>query len=45
VMVGFLIAAGLMLIAALSELIFGVAAEGETLEDVAEPLSEEAAQA
>jgi MFS family permease len=45
VMVGFLIAAGLMLVAAVSELVFGIAAEGESLEDVAEPLSEEAAQA
>jgi hypothetical protein len=40
-MVGFLIAAGLMFIAALSEAVFGVDAE---LEDIAEPLSAEAAQ-
>jgi MFS family permease len=44
VMIGFLIAAGLMLVAAVSELVFGVAAEGESLEEVAEPLSAEAAE-
>jgi MFS family permease len=44
VIVGFLIAAGLMFIAALSEAVFGVDAEQESLEDIAEPLSVEAAQ-
>jgi hypothetical protein len=44
VMVGFLIAAGLMFIAALSEAVFGVDAEQESLEDIAEPLSAKAAR-
>ena len=44
VMTGFLIAAGLMLFAALVEAVWGVAAEGEQLEDIAEPLSAEAAE-
>ena len=39
--IGYLIAAGLMAIAAIVELILGVDAEQETLEDVAEPLSAE----
>jgi MFS family permease len=39
IMVGVLIAAGLMMIAAVVEAIFGVAAEQESLEDVAPPLS------
>jgi len=44
--IGYLIAAGLMAIAALVELVLGVDAEQETLEKVAEPLSaEEAARA
>jgi MFS family permease len=38
-MIGYLIATGLMLIAAAVELAFGVSAEQESLEDVAEPLS------
>jgi MFS family permease len=45
-LIGYLIAAGLMAIAAIVEVILGVDAEQETLEDVAEPLSaEEAAHA
>ena len=40
---GFLIAAALMFIAALSEAVWGVDAEGESLEDIADPLSAEAA--
>ena len=45
-LIGYLIAAGLMAIAAIVELILGVDAEQETLEDVAEPLAaEEAAHA
>jgi hypothetical protein len=44
VMTGFLISAGLMLFAALVEANWGVAAEGEQLEDIAEPLSAEAAE-
>jgi MFS family permease len=44
--IGYLIAAGLMAIAAVVELVLGVDAEQETLENVAEPLSaEEAARA
>src|SRR3954453_3145985 len=43
--VGFLIAAGLMLIAAVVELILGIDAEGEALEDIAKPLTAEAAEA
>jgi MFS family permease len=39
--IGYLIAAGLMAIAAIVEVILGVDAEQETLEDVAEPLSAE----
>jgi MFS family permease len=41
--IGYLIAAGLMAIAALVELVLGVDAEQETLETVAEPLSAEEA--
>jgi MFS family permease len=44
VMIGFLIAAGLMFLAAVSEAVFGVDAEQESLEDIAEPLSAEAAR-
>ena len=45
-LIGYLIAAGLMAIAAIVEVILGVDAEQETLEDVAEPLAvEEAAHA
>jgi MFS family permease len=45
-LIGYLVAAGLMAIAAIVEMIIGVDAEQETLEDVAEPLSaEEAAHA
>ena len=40
-LIGYLIAAGLMAIAAVVEIIFGVDAEQETLEEVAEPLSAE----
>jgi hypothetical protein len=43
-MIGFLIAAGLMFLAAVSEAVFGVDAEQESLEDIAEPLSAEAAR-
>ena len=44
--IGYLVAAGLMAIAAVVEVLLGVDAEQETLEDVAEPLSaEEAAHA
>lgn len=44
--IGYLIAAALMAIAAIVEVVLGVDAEQETLEDVAEPLSsEEAARA
>ena len=44
--IGYLVAAGLMAIAAVVEVWLGVDAEQETLEDVAEPLSvEEAARA
>jgi MFS family permease len=42
-MIGYLVSTGLMLIAAIVELVFGVSAEQESLEDVAEPLSAEAA--
>ena len=42
-LIGYLIAAGLMAIAAIVEIIFGVDAEQETLEEVAEPLSAEEA--
>jgi MFS family permease len=41
---GFLVAAGLMVIAAVVEVILGVDAEGEALEDIATPLTAEAAQ-
>jgi MFS family permease len=41
--IGYLVAAGLMAIAAVVEVIFGVDAEQETLEKVAEPLSAEEA--
>ena len=45
-LIGYLVAAGLMAIAAIVEVILGVDAEQETLEDVAEPLAvEEAAHA
>jgi MFS family permease len=44
VMIGFLIAAALMFLAAVSEAVFGVDAEQESLEDIAEPLSAEAAR-
>jgi MFS family permease len=45
-LIGYLIAAGLMAIAAIVEIFLGVDAEQETLEDVAEPLSaQEAAHA
>ena len=40
-LIGYLIAAGLMAIAAIVEVILGVDAEQETLEDVAEPLAAE----
>src|SRR3954470_9941040 len=40
---GFLIAAALMLIAAVVELVLGIDAEGEALEDIATPLTAEAA--
>jgi MFS family permease len=40
-MIAFIISAGLMIIAAVTELLFGPAAEQETLEDIAEPLSAE----
>jgi MFS family permease len=43
-LIGYLIAAGLMAIAAIVELVLGVDAEQESLEDVAEPLSAEEAQ-
>lgn len=39
VFIGYLIGAGLMLIGALVQLLFGVAAEGKPLEEVAQPLS------
>ena len=42
--VGFLIAAGLMLIAAVVEFVLGIDAEGEALEDIAKPLTAEAAE-
>jgi hypothetical protein len=41
--IGFYIAAGLMIIAALTEFAIGVDAEGESLEDVATPLTAEGA--
>jgi MFS family permease len=45
-LIGYLVAAGLMAIAAVVEVVLGVDAEQETLEDVAEPLSaEDAARA
>src|SRR4051794_1341747 len=37
--IGFYIAAGLMVIAALTEFVLGIDAEGETLEDIATPLT------
>jgi hypothetical protein len=43
-MVGFLIGAGWLIAAALTELFLGVAAEQKSLEDVAEPLSAERAK-
>jgi len=39
--IGFYIAAGLMVIAAITEFVLGVDAEGETLEDIATPLTAE----
>jgi hypothetical protein len=39
--VGYWIAAGLMALAAITEIAFGVDAEQQSLEDVAEPLSVE----
>ncbi len=41
VFVGYLLSAILMLIAAVAEALFGVAAEGKSLESVAQPLSSE----
>ena len=43
VAVGYWIAAGLMALAAITEIAFGVDAEQQSLEDVAEPLSAQAA--
>jgi MFS family permease len=43
VAVGYWIAAGLMAIAAITEIVLGVDAEQESLEDIAEPLSAESA--
>jgi MFS family permease len=37
--IGYVVAAGLMLLAAVVEVIFGIAAEGMALEKIAEPLS------
>ena len=37
--IGYLLGAALMLIAAIVQLVFGVAAEGKPLEEVAQPLS------
>jgi MFS family permease len=42
--IGYLIAAGLMVVAAIAELFLGVSAEQESLEDVAEPLAAEKAR-
>jgi MFS family permease len=42
--VGFLIAAALMLVAAVVEAVLGIDAEGEQLEDIAKPLTAEAAE-
>ena len=44
VAVGYWIAAGLMAVAAITEVVFGVDAEQESLEDIAEPLSAESAE-
>ena len=41
VAVGYWIAAGLMAVAAITEVVLGVDAEQESLEDIAEPLSAE----
>jgi MFS family permease len=41
-MLGYLIGAGAMAIGGIAELLFGVEAEGEALEDIAEPLTAEA---
>src|SRR3954468_4526188 len=41
---GFLVAAGLMLVAAVVEFVLGIDAEGEALEDIAKPLTAEAAE-
>ena len=41
--IGFYIAAGLMVIAAITEFALGIDAEGETLEDIATPLTAEGA--
>jgi MFS family permease len=43
VAIGYWIAAGLMAVAALTEVVFGVDAEQRSLEDVAEPLSAQGA--
>jgi hypothetical protein len=43
--VGYWIAAGLMVAAALTEVVFGVDAEQQSLEDIAEPLSAQEASA
>jgi MFS family permease len=43
--VGYLVAAGLMVAAAIAELFLGIDAEQETLEDIAEPLSSEGVEA
>ena len=43
--IGFYIAAGLMVIAAITEFVLGIDAEGETLEDIATPLTAEGAAA
>jgi hypothetical protein len=43
VAVGYWIAAGLMAIAAVTEIVFGVDAEQRSLEEVAEPLSAQGA--
>jgi hypothetical protein len=45
VLIGYLVGAGLMICAAIVEALFGVAAEGKSLESVATPLSSRAADA
>jgi MFS family permease len=42
--IGFLVAAALMVVAAVVELVLGIDAEGEALEDIAKPLTAEAAE-